>query len=106
MTGVVTIFCAVPDRVSAAEMARGLVEARLAACVQALPVDSWYRWEGKVEAAAEQLLLIKTMRDRADAAMAWLAAHHGYDVPEIVMLPVDAGLPAYLDWVKASVSPD
>ena len=103
MTAVVTMLCAAADRDEAARLARGLVEARLAACVQALPVDSWYRWQGAVQQAGEVLLLIKTTRARAPEAQAWLAANHSYDVPEIVMLPVDDGLPAYLDWVTASV---
>lgn len=103
MTAVVTMLCAAADREEAARLARALVEQRLAACVQALPIDSWYRWDGAVQQAAEVLLLIKTTRDRADAVTARLAELHSYDLPEIIMLPVEGGLPAYLDWVAASV---
>ncbi|MBX9814469.1 MAG: divalent-cation tolerance protein CutA [Sphingomonas sp.] len=99
----VTMFCAAGSREEAARLAGALVERRLAACVQALPIDSWYRWEGKVEQAAEVLLLIKTTRARASEVEACLVALHGYDVPEIIVLPVEDGLGGYLDWVSASV---
>ena len=98
------MLCAAASREEAARLAEALIARRLAACVQALPIESWYRWEGKVERAAELLLLIKTTRARAGEAEACLKALHGYAVPEIIVLPVEGGLGAYLDWVSAEVA--
>jgi periplasmic divalent cation tolerance protein len=83
-------------------LARGLVEARLAACVQVLgPIASTYRWQGAVETAEEWLCLAKTTRQRFAALAAHVDAHHPYDVPELVATPVTAGSDAYLRWVTA-----
>jgi periplasmic divalent cation tolerance protein len=83
-------------------LARELVEARLAACVQVLgPIASTYRWRGAVETAEEWLCLVKTTSSRFDALAAHLDAHHPYDVPELVATPVTAGSDAYLRWVTA-----
>lgn len=93
------VFCTVPAE-HADRLARLLVEDRLAACVQALPgLRSTYRWEGAVEQADETLLLIKTTADRYAALERTLAAHHPYDLPEIVAVDASAGLPAYLRWL-------
>jgi periplasmic divalent cation tolerance protein len=78
-----------------------LLEERLAACIQALPAVSRYRWQGEVQRDAETLLLIKTTADAADAAIRVIESHHDYDTPEIVVLPVTDGLPAYLRWLEA-----
>lgn len=89
-----------PDAAVAEEIARHLVEGRLAACVNILaPCRSVYRWQGAVETAAEVPLLIKTSADRYADLEAALQAVHPYEVPEIIALPIDKGLPAYLDWV-------
>lgn len=91
-----------PDAASAATLARGLVEHRLAACVSQLPgLVSTYRWQGELCQENEIQLLIKTPADRLEAARDWLVAHHPYDVPELLALPVADGLPAYLHWVVA-----
>ncbi|MFC7624546.1 divalent-cation tolerance protein CutA [Microlunatus sp. GCM10028923] len=84
----------------AGRIADGLVAARLAACVQvAGPVRSVYRWQGELHSEREWQLWIKTAADRQDAVIAWIEQHHSYDVPELVFLPISAGLPAYLDWI-------
>jgi periplasmic divalent cation tolerance protein len=86
-------------------LARGLVEARLAACVQVVgPIASTYRWQGAVETAAEWLCLAKTTGERFDALAAHVEAHHPYDVPELLATPVTAGAGAYLRWVTAETS--
>lgn len=91
-----------PDTDSAARLANGLVGHRLAACVSQLPgLVSTYRWQGEICQENEIQLLIKTTSDRVDAARDWLVAHHPYDVPEVLALPVSDGLPAYLNWVLA-----
>lgn len=91
-----------PDPGSAETAARALVEERLAACVQLLPgARSIYRWAGKLECATETLLQAKTVADRLDALTARLQALHPYELPEIVAVQAEAGLPAYFDWVRA-----
>jgi len=83
-------------------VARSLVDARLAACVNIVPqVQSVYRWKGTVEDATEWLLLIKTRRALLPAVQAVLRRVHSYEVPESVALPVVDGLPEYLDWIEA-----
>ncbi len=85
---------------AAAGLAEGLVEARLAACVQiSAPIRSIYRWQGEVQRESEWQLWIKTTVDQQDAVADWLRDHHHYAVPELVFLPITAGLPAYLDWI-------
>ena len=99
----VVVMTTTDDPEEAAALARMLVDERLAACVQAMPIASTYRWEGAVETADERLLLIKTRADRVDEVKTFLDEHHSYDVPECVVVPVTDGLPAYLAWVDDSV---
>jgi len=96
-----------PDAESAEAIARALVGEGLAACVTRLPgAHSVYRWNGAVESAEEVQLLIKTRGDRLEAAIARLQALHPYDLPEAVAIAASAGLPAYLDWVRAQTFED
>lgn len=76
-----------------------MVKARLAACVQVLPIHSTYRWQNRVEKAAEWLLMAKTPRARTKALMAFIRDHHPYELPEIVALNIAQALPAYRQWV-------
>jgi len=100
MTEIVLVTCKVPDAACAETIAHALVERRLAACVNILaPCRSIYRWKGIIEATSEVPLLIKTTASRFDALSLALRELHPYEVPEIIALPVSAGLPAYLDWV-------
>lgn len=92
----------VGDRASAAELARAAVEERLAGCVQVLSVGSTYRWEGAIETADEQLLLIKTTALRAGELEAFLSAHHPYEEPEILTVPIVSGSEGYLTWLAQS----
>ena len=88
----------------AAQLAQLLVETELAACVQILsPMTSIYRWQGKVERAAETLLLIKTLQEKYSALEAAIKTHHPYQTPEIIALPVAAGSTEYLAWLADSV---
>ena len=84
----------------AARLAEALVAERLAACVQVSPVESWYRWEGRVERATEQRLEIKTRAGLASAAIDRLQALHSYAVPEAVVVPIAGGSDAYLNWLN------
>ena len=94
-----------PDESAAHALAVALIEARVAACVNILaPCRSVYRWEGKVESASEVPLLIKTTADRYAALEEVIRARHPYELPEIIAVPVEHGLPAYLDWVTAETT--
>ena len=89
-----------PDEETANRIALAVVEARLAACVNILPrVQSIYRWRGAVESAIEVPLLIKTTAAAYPALEAAIRERHPYEVPEIIALPISAGLPAYLNWL-------
>lgn len=82
----------------AQRLARGLVEARLAACVQIVgPVRSVFRWEGAVQVEPEYQLVVKTTR--VAEVTDWIVEHHSYDVPEVIALPVVGGHETYLTWV-------
>jgi periplasmic divalent cation tolerance protein len=97
---VLLAFCTVPNDEVAAELARSLVEERLAACVQAMPgVASTYRWQGAVHTHAEVLLLIKTTRERFGALKSRLPDLHPYELPELIALDAVDGLDRYLHWV-------
>jgi len=90
-----------PDEASASRVARAVLEARVAACVNRLaPCQSEYWWQGKLEQAQEWPLLMKTTRRQYAALEAVIRAVHPYDVPELIAWPLAAGLPAYLTWVQ------
>lgn len=96
-----------PDRAAADRLAQALIERRLAACVNILaPCRSVYRWQGALESAEEYPVLIKTTAERYAAVEEAIRALHPYELPEIVAVPVGAGLPAYLEWVAAETRPD
>ncbi|MCU0804418.1 MAG: divalent-cation tolerance protein CutA [Burkholderiales bacterium] len=95
-----------PDRESADRLARGVVEARVAACVNVLPpARSVYRWKGAVETAEEYPVLIKTASDRYPDLEKAIRSLHPYELPEIVAVNIESGLPAYLAWVAAETRP-
>ena len=102
---VVVVLSTAPDATTASRLADALVERRLAACVNAIPgVRSTYRWEGEIRRDDEVLLLIKTTRAGLRALEGAIVELHPYEVPEIVVLPVEGGSPAYLRWVAENVS--
>jgi periplasmic divalent cation tolerance protein len=92
------IWSTAPPAQSAA-LAKSLLDANLVACVNITPVRSLYRWKGEFCDEKEHLLIIKTRRGLAEAVIRALKAEHPGDVPEIIVLPVIAGYPPYLDWV-------
>ena len=102
----VLILSTAPNRAEAAAIAETLVAERLAACVQLSPVESWYRWEGKVEQAAEIRLHIKTSESLAERVERRVAEMHSYSVPELVRIPIAGGSASYLDWIEASTAAD
>lgn len=96
------VLCTAPDDDTATRLAHALLDAGCAACVNLLPgVRSIYRWKGAVEEAREVQLLIKTRVARYADVERVLRAHHPYEVPEIVALPIDAGGADYLAWIEA-----
>jgi periplasmic divalent cation tolerance protein len=101
----IVILCTVPDEATAEKVAKGLLEERLAACVNAIPgVKSFYRWHGKIETDTEIQLLIKTRSERFDELAAWISENHPYEVPEIVAIPADRVSDAYLAWAVNQTS--
>ena len=102
MEPVLLILSNLPDRERALKLAAALVEDRLAACVNVLgECTSLYRWQGAVETASEVPVLIKTVASRYPRIEAAIRANHPYELPEIISVPVVAGLGAYLGWVAA-----
>jgi len=91
-----------PDRAAAERLADSLIEKRLAACINILaPCRSVYRWKGEVQHDEEHPMLIKTTEERYAALEAAIRAGHPYELPEIVAVRIERGLPAYLEWVAA-----
>lgn len=100
--GIIVVLCTAPDAEVAAGLAKGLVEERIAACVNVLPaLRSFYVWEGRPQDDAEAQLLIKTRATRFDELAAWIAKHHPYEVPEIIATRVSHGYEPYLRWIQA-----
>ena len=91
-----------PDRAAAERLADALIEKRVAACVNILaPCRSVYRWKGAVQHDEEHPVLIKTTAERYPELERAVRAGHPYELPEIIAVPIERGLPAYLDWVAA-----
>jgi periplasmic divalent cation tolerance protein len=89
-----------PDRETAQRISNQLVTEKLAACANILPaIESVYRWKGKIETGNETLVFFKLSEDRQSAFQEKLRSLHPYEVPEIIFVPVSAGLPEYLRWV-------
>jgi len=93
------VLTTLPDEAGAEALARQIVDAGLGACVQLQAIRSVYRWQGETCAEPEWRLVIKTCADRYPALEAFIRAHHPYTLPQIVMLPITAGTPDYLQWV-------
>ena len=98
------IFITAGSKEEAEKISRGLVESKLAFCVSTLPkVKSTYYWEDKIHVDKEFLLIVKTRQDQYEGLETWVKNNHSYEVPEIIALPIEQGLPAYLngidDWV-------
>jgi len=107
---VVLVLCTAPAQPargqrSARELAQALVEARVCACVNVVPgVASVFRWEGRVDHAAEELLLVKTTRAMVPQLRERIAALHPYSMPEMLVFAAVDGLDAYLRWVGQAVA--
>lgn len=93
------VLTTLPDEAGAEALARQIVDAGLGACAQLQPIRSVYRWKGETCVEPEWRLVIKTRADRYPALEAFIRARHPYALPQIVMLPITAGAPDYLQWV-------
>ena len=104
---VLLVMTNLPDRATAETLAARVVEERLAACVNILaPCVSVYQWKGAVNRAEEVPLFIKTTEERYPLLESVIRAAHPYATPEIVAIPIVAGLPEYLAWVAAETQTD
>ena len=99
---ILLVLTNLPDRETAERLAGALIEQRVAACVNILaPCRSVYRWKGAVQQEEEHPVLIKTTAERYPALEAAIRAAHPYELPEIIAVPIERGLPAFLAWVDA-----
>jgi periplasmic divalent cation tolerance protein len=101
----VIVLTTIPADADGPAFGRTLVDERLAACVNLLPImESVYRWEGRVEQESERQVVIKTARERVVALWERVREMHPYEVPEFVVLPIVDGNDAYLRWVGESTT--
>ena len=98
------VLTTVKDRAEAKRLAERLVSEKLAACVSTVPnVASVYRWRGKVERAREVLVVVKTSMKKLERLIPRIKELHSYEVPEVLVLRVERGLPEYLKWIGESL---
>lgn len=106
MTDCLLVMTNLPDAAAAQLLAQQIIESRAAACVNQLsPCTSIYRWQDKIETVSEVPLLIKTSVSAYPILEALIRAAHPYELPEIIAVPLSAGLPEYLDWVNRETQP-
>jgi periplasmic divalent cation tolerance protein len=96
----VIVSTTIDSEAKAEELAKNLVEARLAACVHRLPIQSTYRWKGKVESASEVLLNAKTTAAHVQRVIDFIRKAQPYELPEIIATPIVAGYNPYLNWIE------
>jgi periplasmic divalent cation tolerance protein len=100
MTDALLVFTTLPSADKAAELAKLLVEERLAACANLLPaIRSIYRWQGKLQDENEVLLLLKTRAEHLERLKLRILELHPYEVPEVLAVPVESGYQPYLEWL-------
>ncbi|KAM8879724.1 protein CutA homolog [Spinachia spinachia] len=93
-------FVTCPNEGVAKDLARAIVEKKLAACVNIVPaITSVYEWQGKIEEDSEVLLMIKTRSSKVPALAEYVRSNHPYEVAEVISLPIDQGNPPYLKWI-------
>ncbi len=99
------LLTTLPGKEDAGRIARLLIEEKLAACVQMMPIESVYRWKGNICQEGEILLLVKTRAALFDAAISRIKAAHPYEVPEIVATPLPEGFSGYFAWIDENTAP-
>ncbi|ADY02248.1 MAG: divalent-cation tolerance protein CutA [Vulcanisaeta sp.] len=103
----IVVLVTVPNRDVGVEIARSLINNKLAACVNVIDgLRSIYYWEGRVEENNETLLIIKSRRDRLNDLVRYIRERHPYKVPEIIALPIIGGLDDYLRWIGETLNRD
>jgi periplasmic divalent cation tolerance protein len=101
MTDAILVFTTASSEEEAKQIARGLVERHLAACVNIVPrLHSIYRWQGKIEEAEEYLLIIKTTAENFAELSGAIKELHCYDLPECIAIPITDGVASYLNWIS------
>jgi periplasmic divalent cation tolerance protein len=93
------VITTVASEVEAEQLAKLLLEQRLVACVQIEPIRSFYHWQGRIQVDREHRLSIKCLGRDYEAIQCLLQAHHSYENPEIILVPIADGAPAYLAWI-------
>jgi periplasmic divalent cation tolerance protein len=102
----IVVLITAPSEEEASGIAKKLVEARLAACVNIIKnVRSIYRWQGRIEDDAEVLMVVKTRKDLMEKLTEEVKVLHSYDVPEVIALPIICGSEDYLEWLNDSTQP-
>lgn len=103
----IQVFTTLEEHEAAVTLARKVVAARLVACAQVIgPMTSVYRWQDEVEQATEWSCVLKTTGSRYDALAAWIADHHPYETPELIVTPIMGGAQDYLEWMSAETTAD
>ncbi len=102
--GYALVMTTVASEEAAEELAEKIVASRLGACVQLLPVRSFYKWKGETMRDREWLLLVKTRAGRYGELEEFIRCNHDYETPEIIRLPVTAGFSGYLGWIDRNTS--
>ncbi len=100
----ITVTCASKQEADA--IARNVVGTHLAACSQTWPINSCYRWEGKVVEDTEHVLLFKTIDTHFDQICSIIGSIHSYELPSIVMIAIAKTGPGYMDWLLESTNPE
>ena len=100
MTGYCTIIATAPTEQEADKITEILLNERVVACVQQLPIKSSYHWQGKVEISSEILMIMKSQTKLYSKIESLIKKNHSYQVPEIILLPIEAGLADYLNWIR------
>lgn len=105
MSDFIQVSTTASTREEAERIAKALLERRLAACVQiAGPIESHYWWKGRVEQSAEWLCIIKTLRVKYASVEEAIRSAHSYEVPEIIVVPIEKGSEPYLAWIRSEAS--
>jgi len=100
----IVVYITVPNEDIGLKLSRGLVEARLAACVNLLgDLRSVYWWRGNIEEAKEKLLVVKSRRDKFEELVRFVKMNHPYEVPEIIAIPIISGNSEYMRWIDEAV---